>query len=80
MQKRMLWSALILVMASTLNVKAQYAKQDSTYKKYFIGSTLFMLANLVPDNNKPEMVYLNVGYRLTGKDALSLEFKTWKYA
>lgn len=39
-----------------------------------------MLANLVPDNNKPEMVYLNLGYRITGKDAISLEFKTWKYA
>ena len=39
-----------------------------------------MLANLVPDNNKPEMVYLNLGYRITGKDAISLELKTWKYA
>ncbi len=26
------------------------------------------------------MVYLNLGYRITGKDAISLEFKTWKYA
>jgi hypothetical protein len=25
------------------------------------------------------MVYLNLGYRITGKDAISLEFKTWKY-
>ena len=80
MQKKILRCALILMMASTLQVKAQYAKQDSTYKKYFVGSTLFMLANLIPDNNKPEMVYLNLGYRITGKDVISLEFKTWKYA
>jgi hypothetical protein len=80
MQKRFLWFALILVMASSLQVEAQYAKQDSTYKKFFVGSTLFMLANLLPDNNKPEMVYLNFGYRITGKDVISLEFKTWKYA
>jgi len=80
MQKKILWFALILMMAGSLQVKAQYAKQDSTYKKYFVGSTLFMLANLIPDNNPPEMVYLNVGYRITGKDAVSLEFKTWKYA
>jgi hypothetical protein len=80
MQKKILWFALTLMMASTLQVKAQYSKQDSTYKKYFIGSTLFMLANLIPDNNPPEMVYLNLGYRITGKDVISLEFKTWKYA
>jgi len=71
---------LTLILANTLHVNAQYAKQDSTHKKFFIGSTLFMLANLVPDNNKPEMVYLNLGYRITGKDVISLEFKTWKYA
>ena len=59
--------------------KAQPAKQGSTYTKYFVGSTLFMLANLVPDNNPPEMVYLNAGYRITATDVVSLEFKTWKY-
>lgn len=78
MQKKVLWFALI-VLASTLQVKAQYAKQDSTYRKYFIGSTLFMLANVIPDNNPPGMVYLNLGYRITGRDVISLEFKTWKY-
>jgi len=80
MQRIILLFALTIIMAGTLQVKAQYAKQDSTYKKFFVGSTLFMLANLVPDNNKPEMVYLNLGYRITGKDVISLEFKTWKYA
>jgi len=71
--------ALTLVLASTLQLQAQYPKQDSTYKKYFVGSTLFMLANLVPDNNPPEMLYLNLGYRITGKDVISVELKTWKY-
>jgi len=60
-------------------IKAELPKQDSTQRKYFVGSTLFMLANVVPDNNPPKMVYLNVGYRMTGKDIISLEFKTWKY-
>ena len=68
------------MMTGPLKVKAQYSSQDSTYRRYFIGSTLFMLANLVPDNNPPEMVYLNLGYRMTGQDVISLEFKTWKYA
>lgn len=79
MQKKFLRFTLILMLASTLQGNAQYAKQDSSYKKYFIGSTLFMLANFLPDNNPPEMIYLNLGYRITGKDVISLEFKTWKY-
>jgi len=80
MQKKSLRLALTLMMALPLQIKAQYSKQDSTYRKFFIGSTLFMLANVVPDNNPPQMVYLNFGYRITGKDVISLEFKTWKYA
>lgn len=60
--------------------QAQNTEQESVHKKYFVGSTFFMLANLVPDNNPPKMVYLNVGYRATRKDIISLEFKTWEYA
>jgi len=80
MQKEILRFALTLMMVGSLQVKAQYSRQDSTYRKYFIGSTLFMIANVIPDNNPPKMVYLNLGYRITGRDAISLEFKTWKYA
>ncbi len=80
MRKTKVHCAIVLLMASTLQLEAQYSTQDTTYKKYFVGSTLFMLANAVPDNNPPEMVYLNLGYRITGKDVVSLEFKTWKYA
>jgi hypothetical protein len=79
MQKKILFIGFALVMTSTLQLKAQYAKQDSTYKKWFVGSTLFMVANLLPDNNPPGMVYLNLGYRITGKDVILLELKTWKY-
>lgn len=79
MQKRVLWITLTLLMASTLQVHAQYAKQNSTYKKFFIGSTLFLLGNLAPVN-PPNFVQLNLGYRITGKDVVTLEPKTWKYA
>ena len=79
MQKKILWFALILMMASTLQVKAQYAKQDSTYKKWFVGSSLLMLGNF--SKISPEYVQLNVGYRITPKDVLSFDFKrsiyTW---
>jgi hypothetical protein len=59
--------------------KSPHATQDSVREKYFVGSTLFMLANVVPDNNPPNLAYLNVGYRLTKRDIISLELKTWKY-
>lgn len=79
MQIKMLALGLVFLLAAPSPLKAQYAEQDSTFKRYFVGSTLFLLGNLVPVN-KPDFVQLNLGYRLTGKDAVSLELKTWKYA
>jgi len=57
----------------------QYAQTDSTYKRCFVGSTLFLLGNFATTNN-PEFAQLNLGYRLTGKDVISLELITWKSA
>ncbi|MFN6945380.1 MAG: hypothetical protein ACK4ND_10565 [Cytophagaceae bacterium] len=79
MQKKILWIGLVLVLASNLQVNAQYAKQDSTYKRCFVGSTLFLLGNL-DRMNPPGFFQINLGYRITGKDVISLELKTWKYA
>jgi hypothetical protein len=82
MQNKILLFAMALMMASTLQVKAQNAKQDSTYKKYFVGSTLLMLGNFIPDDpNPPKFIQLNVGYRITPEDVVFLELKksifTW---
>ena len=71
MQKKNLWIGLALVLASSLQVNAQYAKQDSTYKKYFIGSTFLLLGNLDKVNN-PDFIQLNVGYRITPKNVVFL--------
>jgi hypothetical protein len=79
MQRKILWIGLALVLASSLQVNAQYAETDSTYKRWFVGSTMFLLGNLVPVNS-PNFVQLNLGYRITGKDVISLELITWKYA
>lgn len=68
-----------LILASCLHVRAQYAKEDTTYKKRFVGSTLFVLGNLAPVN-PPNFGQLNLGYRLTGKDVISMELITWKYS
>lgn len=79
MQKIILWIGLVFVFANSLQVNAQYAETDSTYKRWFIGSTMFLLGNLTT-TNPPDFVQLNLGYRITGKDVLALEAKTWKYA
>ncbi len=79
MQKKILFFALTLMMISALQVHAQYATQDSTFKRFFIGSSLLMLGNF--SKISPEYVQLNLGYRITPKDVLSFDFKrsiyTW---
>jgi hypothetical protein len=81
MQKTILWIGLALVLASSLQVNAQNSKQDSTYKKWFVGSSLLMLGNFIPDDpNPPEYIQLNVGYRITPKDVVSFRFKRSIYA
>lgn len=79
MQKKISTIVLALFLLNAIQLKAQYAEEDTTYKKCFVGSTFFMLGNL-SSKNKPDFVQLNLGYRITGKDVVSLELKTWKYA
>ena len=78
MQKRFLWIVFILILTNSFRVNAQYSKEDSTFKRCFVGSTLFMLGNLA-SKNRPDFVQLNFGYRITESDVISLELKTWKY-
>lgn len=81
MQNRILRIGIALVLANSLQVNAQNIKQDSTYKKWFIGSSFLMLGNFIPnDQNPPEYVQLNVGYRITPKDVISFEFKRSIYS
>ncbi len=70
---------LFLLLTGSLRVNAQYAQQDSAYKKCFVGSTLFLFGNF-DKVNPPNFIQINLGYRLTRKDVISLELKTWKYA
>jgi hypothetical protein len=79
MQKKILWIGLALVLASSFKVNAQNDKQDSTYKRWFVGSTLYLLGNFDKVNN-PEYVQLNVGYRITPKDVVSFRFKRSIYS
>ncbi len=58
---------------STISVVAG----DSTFRRHFIGSSLFTIANLLPD--PPHFLQLNYGYRFTRSDAVSVEAITWTY-
>ena len=80
MQNKFLMFALTIILAST-QANAQYAKTDSTYKKWFVGTSLFVIiGNIADGGNPPNFVQLDIGYRLTGKDVIRLSPKTWKYA
>jgi hypothetical protein len=72
---------IVLLMISTFHLKAQNARQDSNFKRFYIGSSLYVLGNFIPnDKNPPEYVQLNFGYRITPKDVVSFEFKRSIYA
>ena len=58
------------------SVHGQDTGQDPTNRKLFVGSTFFMLGNLAR-TNPPDLVQLNVGYRITSKDVISIEATTW---
>ena len=77
MQKKIV--LLLVAVVTAHSVFGQSAKQDSTFKRFFIGSSLMMLGNLSP-NNTPDFYQLNFGYRITTKDVVSIEAITWKYA
>lgn len=81
MQKQRLWLAVIFMITFLPTLKAQHEKQDSCYRKWFVGSTFLMLGNFIPnDQNPPQFVQLNFGYRISPKNAVSLEFKRSIYA
>lgn len=80
MQKKVLCFSFVLITACSLQLNAQFAKGDSTYRKYFVGSTFLVLGNFIPnDPNRPDFVQVNIGYRLTPKNVVFLEFKTSKF-
>lgn len=79
MQRKILFLSFVIIMTSFLQVNAINTKQDSTYKKWFIGSTLLLFGNLAKTNN-PEYIQLNAGYRITPKDVVQLRFKRSIYS
>ncbi|XLS29185.1 hypothetical protein ACJD0Z_18560 [Flavobacteriaceae bacterium M23B6Z8] len=52
-------------------------EEPANQYKYYVGSSLFTMANLFSD--PPHFYQLNVGYRITQKDVVSFEAITWTY-
>lgn len=77
MQRIFLLACLIILGASY--TRAQSTKQESTFRRYFIGSSMMMLGNF-SSSNTPDFVQLNFGFRITPKNVISIEAITWKYS
>lgn len=79
MQKKIVGLGIALMLVFSLKVSAQYSKSDSNYKRFFVGSSLFLFGNF-DKVNPPGFIQLNLGYRITEKDVLSVELITWKHS
>ena len=76
MKQRFFLFTLLWLLATSL-VSAQGTTPEE--KKYFVGSTLFMLFNFIPDDQPPRFVQLSLGYRITPKDVFIFEAMSWRY-
>lgn len=79
MQKKKIMLVLALLGAFSQHLQAKDTKADTTYRRWFVGSTLYLLGNFAKTNN-PEYIQLNAGYRITPKDVVSVRFKRSVYA
>jgi hypothetical protein len=52
---------------------------SSASRPYSVGTSLFTLLNMVPDDHPAHFYQLNVGYELTPNDRVSVEAVTWRY-
>jgi hypothetical protein len=75
--KKIISGTLLFTMFSAL-VYCQTEKRDSTIKRHFIGSSLLVLADFLPDS--PSFYQLNYGYMITKKDVIIIEAITWAYS
>ncbi|MEM1218508.1 MAG: hypothetical protein AAGH79_06335 [Bacteroidota bacterium] len=74
MTRNHLWILCLVLLASS-PLSAQTT--DTLVRPCFVGSTFFMAGNFLPE--PPSYYQLNLGYRLSSKDVLSVEMITWIY-
>lgn len=73
--------ALLVAACFAVGARADQAPvaASSASRPCYVGSSMFTLLNLVPDDNPPRFYQLNFGYQITPKDRLSIEAITWRY-
>ena len=76
LQKASLFIVIGFLSLGTLSAQ-QLPEDSSASYRCFVGSSAFVLYNLAPD--PPSFYQLNIGYRITPKDVISLEACTWTY-
>ena len=79
MKKTFFLVLTFILFGTGLHAQRSIEENEESFKKHFIGSSLFMLGNFAA-KNRPDFAQLNFGRRLNSKNAISLELKTWKYA
>jgi hypothetical protein len=67
----------MLTLAALLFSSAHGETSEEPRRQFYVGSSLFMLFNLLP--NPPSFFQLNLGWRPTVRDSVSLEAITWTY-
>lgn len=54
-------------------------RAEVPYRRHSVGTSAFVLMNVIPDKEHPSFFQLNYAYRITPKDVISVEAITWKY-
>lgn len=67
------------MLATVSQAQAQTVEDTLPERRHYVGSSAFVLANVVPNDNAPSFYQLNYGYWLTARDVVSVEAITWKY-
>jgi len=68
--------ALACLLAPAI-ARADDGVDEEGRRRRYVGTSLFVLANLLPD--PPSFYQLNVGWRVTPRDSVSVEAITWTY-
>ena len=71
-------ACLVLSEGFATRAQAQSAEPDPPSRRWFIGSSVFMVANVIVEES-PSFYQLNVGRWLSRRDVISLEVITWRY-
>ena len=77
--RQTVWLLLSMLAVFSPSVSAQGDGAEGGSDRYFVGTSAFILYNVIPDPHPPRVLMLTAGYRFTAKDEVSVEAITWQY-